>query len=174
MKVLAGYATAHGSTAEVAEFIGKELEKRDFAVTVANVADVTSVDDYDAFVLGSAVQDGMWLTEMSQFLERFKDKLRVAPVVYYMTCIRVLEDDGYEHAVKEYVNHRVLNDLNIKEIAVFAGRLDMDSIDWEERWTLAARYDGNRPAGSFNRDFRNWDKIRAWASQVADKLLVPG
>ena len=174
MNILAGYATAHGSTAEVAAFIGQELEKREFVVTVANVADVTSVDAYDAFVLGSAVHDGMWLTEMSQFLERFQDKLKIAPVLYFMTCVRVLEEGGEAHARQEYVNHRMLNDLNIKEIAVFAGRLELDTVDWDERWTLAARYDGSRPGGSFNRDFRDWEKIRAWTRKAADKLLLSG
>ena len=174
MNILTGYATAHGSTAEVADFIGQELERREFAVTVANVADVISVADYDAFVLGSAVHDGMWLTEMSQFLERFQDKLKIAPMLYFMTCVRVLEQGGEAHARQEYANHRVLNELNVKEIAVFAGRLELETVDWDQRWTLAARYDGSRPGGSFNRDFRDWEKIRAWTQRAADHLLMPG
>lgn len=174
MNILVAYATAHGSTAEVAAFIGQELEKRDYSVVVANVTAVTSVNDYDAFVLGSPVHDGMWLTEMSQFLERFEDRLKAAPVAYFMTCIRVLEDDGYDHCLQEYVNHRVLNDLNITEITAFAGQLELDAVDWDERWALAARYDGNSPPGSYNRDFRDWDTIGDWARQVADSLLLPG
>jgi menaquinone-dependent protoporphyrinogen IX oxidase len=83
----------------------------------------------------------------------------------------VLEKDGYEHALKEYVNHRMLDALNIKSVTAFAGRLELNAVDWEDRWTLAARYDGKEPPGSYNRDFRDWHKIRAWAHEVADKLL---
>ena len=174
MNVLAGYASAHGSTAEVAAFIAQELEKREFEVTVANVADVESVDGYDAFVLGSAVHDGMWLTEMSQFLERFQDTLKDAPVMYYMTCVRVLEDDGEAHARQEYVNHRVMDALGIVEIGVFAGRLEQGEVDWDERWTLAARYDGNKLPGTLDQDFRDWGKIRAWRKRPPTRYCCRG
>ena len=55
MEILVGYASAHGSTAEIATFIGKELEQREFKVTVANVADIKSLEGYNAYVLGSAI-----------------------------------------------------------------------------------------------------------------------
>ena len=171
MNVLVGYASAHGSTAEIAEFIGKELAKRDFNVTVSNVADVQSLDGYDAFVLGSAIHAQMWLTEMSQFLERFRGKLTNMPVAFFITCIRVLEPDGYEHSLHDYVNHRILKQFHLKELTAFAGRLEMDAVDWNERWTLAARYDGAEPPGNYNQDFRNWQTIQAWSQKVADKFL---
>ena len=47
----------------------------------------------------------------------------------------------------------------------------MSAVDWEERWTLAARYDGAGAPGSYNNDFRDWDLIRAWTSRVAEDLL---
>lgn len=171
MNILVGYASVHGSTAEIAAAIAKELQQRDFNVTLRNVADVTSVEEYDAFVLGSAIHAQMWLTEMSQFLERFEAKLKTAPVAFFITCIRVLEPDGYDHAIQEYVNHRVLDTFPIVSLTAFAGRLELNAVDWEERWTLAARYDGKEPPGSYNHDFRDWKAIRAWANQVADKLL---
>jgi menaquinone-dependent protoporphyrinogen oxidase len=174
MKILVGYASAHGSTAEIAEFIGKELADRDFDVTVMNVADVTNVDAYNAFVLGSAIHAGMWLAEMSQFFERFQAKLKTAPIAFFVTCVRVLEEGGYEHVMREYINHKVLDPLNIREITAFAGRLEMNAVDWDERWTLAARYDGLRTPGTYNNDFRDWQAIRRWARRMADHLLLPG
>ncbi|HLV37258.1 MAG TPA: flavodoxin domain-containing protein [Spirillospora sp.] len=171
MRILVAYASAHGSTAEIAEFIGRELEQFDFEVTVRNVVDVESVEGYDAFVLGSAIHAQMWLTEMSQFLDRFIDNLRQAPVAFFITCIRVLEPDGYDHVLREYVNHRVLEELNVKDLTAFAGRLELSAVDWEERWTLAACYDGKQPLGSFNSDFRDWEKIRAWTHHIAGVLM---
>ena len=172
MKILVAYASAHGSTAEVAEFIGKELAHRDFDVTVSNVMDVQSVTPYNAFILGSAIHAGMWLTDMSQFLDRFQNDIKDAPVAFFITCIRILEPNGYDHVLREYVNHRVLDRMNVKRLTAFAGRLDLDNVDWEERWTLAARYDGLEPPGSYNSDFRDWDAIRAWTTKVADDLLI--
>ncbi len=171
MQLLIAYASVHGSTAEIAEFIGNELRQRDFTVTVKNMNDVESVDEYDAFILGSAIHGTMWLQEMSVFLDEFKDSLTVKPLLVFITCVRVLEPDGYAHVLREYVNHPVLDKLNLKSLTAFAGRLDYSEIDWNERWTLAARYDGNRSPGSYSQDFRDWNKIRNWAASVADILL---
>lgn len=170
MNILVGYASAHGSTAEIAQEIGKVLQEYKLNVTVANVADVESVDDYDGFVLGSAIHAGMWLTEMSQFITRFGDKVAVRPFYYFMTCIRVLEDFGTEHVVTNYINHQIMSKLRPREIVAFAGRLEMNAVNWEDRWTLSARYDGSGVPGSYDNDFRDWDKIREWARHVADDL----
>jgi len=171
MHLLIGYASVHGSTAEIAEYMGKEFLKRDFEVTVQNVAEVQSLDEYDAFILGSAIDAGMWLQGMSLFLERFEDVLKVRPLLFFIVCIRVMEPDGYEHVLREYVNHRVLDKLNLKALTAFAGRLDYSRTDWDERWTLAARYDGKSPPGGYDQDFRDWDKIHEWTSTAADILL---
>ena len=171
MQLLIAYASVHGSTAEIAEFIGKELRQRDFTVTVANMTEVESLDEYDAIILGSAIHGTMWLQEMSIFLDHFQEDLKVKPLLVFITCVRVLEPDGYEHVLREYINHQVLDKLNVKSLTAFAGRLDYSEIDWNERWTLAARYDGSQSPGSYSRDFRDWDKIRSWAISVADQLL---
>mgnify|MGYP001187734594 CR=1 FL=1 len=169
-KVLVGYASAHGSTAEVAEFIGKVLQEHDFAVTVASVDDVKSVSDYDAFILGSAIHAGMWLTPMSVFFERYEDQIVGKPVYFFMTCIRVLEPDGYQHALDNYVYHETMDKLDVKDIGVFAGKLTWDQIDLRERWTISLRYDGTEVPGTRNDDFRDWNAIRAWAVSVREAL----
>jgi menaquinone-dependent protoporphyrinogen oxidase len=171
MKLLIAYASAHGSTVEIAEFIARELREHDFDVTVLNVVNVDSVDAYDAFILGSAIHATMWLHEMSQFLERFEAALKVKPVLFFVTCIRVLEPGGEQHVLREYGNHPVLDKLKLKALTAFAGRLELSAVDWDERWTLAARYDGKAPPGHFNHDFRDWEKIRDWARSAADLLL---
>lgn len=169
-KVLVGYASAHGSTAEIAQFIGRILEEHHIEVTVASVTAISSVKDYDAVVLGSAVHAGMWLTPMSLFLDRFEDDIAGKPVFYFMTCIRVLEPDGREHALGNYVHHETLDKLAVREIAVFAGKLNWDNIDLKERWTLSLRYDGQATPGARSSDFRDWNAIRDWSVKVRDLI----
>ena len=70
MKVLVGYATVHGSTAEVAERIGHVLTQRGHDVTVANVKTLTHLDGFQAFVLGTAIEAGTWLPEFKAFFEK--------------------------------------------------------------------------------------------------------
>ena len=170
MKILVAYATKHGSTAEVAEFIGQVFREHDIDTTVAAADQVQSVKDYDAFVLGSPVYASLWLTEMSQFLERFEKELSQKPVYYWMNCIRVLEPGGREHAVAEYVYQPTMKKIGVRDIAVFGGKLNLSEIDWNERWTLAARYEGDALPGSRNDDYRDWNTIRDWARKVRSQL----
>ncbi len=170
MKVLIAYATTHGSTTEVAEFIGEVFREHDLEITVQPVYQVQSVSEYDAFVLGSPVYGGMWLTEMSQFFARFERELARKPVYYWMTCIRVLETDGRQHALDEYVHKPTLEKIGVRDVEVFAGKLNLEAIDWKERWTLAARYDGKTLPAVHSEDYRDWNLIREWAKRVRIEL----
>jgi menaquinone-dependent protoporphyrinogen oxidase len=171
MKLLVAYATTHGSTAEVAEFIGQVFREHHVETTVAPANQVQSVKGYDAFVVGSPVYGGMWLSDISQFLVRFEKELAQKPFYYWMTCIRVLEPDGRDHALTEYIHRPTLDKLGARDVGVFAGKLNLEDIDWKERWTLAARYDGAALPGMRSDDFRDWKAIRQWATQVRNQLL---
>ncbi len=171
MKILVAYATTHGSTAEIAKFIGQILAEHDAQVTVEAVENITSVTDYDAFVIGTPIYGGMWLTQMSHFLDTFEAELARKPVYFWISCIRVLEQDGYQHALDNYIHKPTLEKIGVKTVAVFAGKLKLDAIDWNERWTLSAKYDGSVLPGTRDDDFRDWNAIRAWASKVRDELV---
>lgn len=174
MKILVAYSSAHGSTAEVAGFMGRILTAYLADVTVADVETVDSVDEYDAFVLGSPVHAAMWLQGMLVFIDRFKDQLAEKPVYFYLTCIRVLEEGSEDHIKNNYVHPEILKKMGVdaEDVAVFAGKLRMDAVSWDERWLLALRYDGNAIPGSFNHDYRDWKAIAGWVSEIADDLRL--
>ncbi|MEL6527222.1 MAG: flavodoxin, partial [Chloroflexota bacterium] len=52
--ILIVYASPHGSTADIAIFMGRLLQAYDTQVTVLHADDVESVAPYDAFILDSA------------------------------------------------------------------------------------------------------------------------
>jgi menaquinone-dependent protoporphyrinogen oxidase len=54
-RILVAYASRAGSTAEVAEVIGRVLREGGPEVDVCPVGDVHSLAGYDALVLGSAI-----------------------------------------------------------------------------------------------------------------------
>jgi menaquinone-dependent protoporphyrinogen oxidase len=170
MKILVAYATKHGSTAEVAEFIGQVFREHDLDVTVLAVGQVQSIADYDAVVIGSPVYASMWLTEMSHFVEHFEAELSKKPVYYWMNCIRVLEPDGREQALAEYIYKPTMKKIGVRDIGVFSGKLKMEDVDWSERWALSAHYEGETLPGSHNADYRDWNAIREWAKQVRGQL----
>ena len=69
MKVLVTVATKYGSTSEIARAIGDALRERHIEVTVAPIDQVTTVEDYDAVVAGSAVYAGHWMKAAKEFVE---------------------------------------------------------------------------------------------------------
>jgi menaquinone-dependent protoporphyrinogen oxidase len=170
MKILVAYASAHGSTGEVAQFIGRILSTYNAEVTVANVVDVQSVEGYDAYVLGSAIHAGLWLQEMCVFTERFEDTLAQKPSYFWISCLRALEDDGRKHALKYYFDNKLLESFDLRKQAVFTGKLNVNAIARHEQWFLVANYDGKLNTGNINQDYRDWQVIAAWANSIAEDL----
>lgn len=170
MKVLVAYATAHGSTAEIATRIAETLNTRGISASAAAAETIQSVQGYDAFVLGSPIHSGMWLTELAQFISNFQEDLTEKPTYMFITCIRLLEADGEQHVQENYINRQVTDKIGVSDVKAFAGRLAMEAVGWDERWALAARYDGAKVPGSYNSDFRDWNAIRDWALEIAEDL----
>jgi menaquinone-dependent protoporphyrinogen oxidase len=167
MRILVTYATSHGSTAEVAEFIGEKLRAKGYEVSVEDAALVMSIDIFDAFVIGSAIHSGEWLPEGVAFLEEFGDEISEKPAFCFVTCIRVLEDKGYDWVLNNYMPPWLLEKLNLLDVTAFAGKLEFEEVSWEEEWTLALKYDGSYPAIEYDGDFREWNEIEAWANLIA-------
>lgn len=103
MKVLIAYATAHGSSSDIARAIGDVLKAHGEQVTVEDVRNITHVDGYDAYIFGSAIHSGTWLPEMKGFLHAYQPQLAGKPVYFWMSCIRVMEQDGMEHVSEFYM-----------------------------------------------------------------------
>jgi menaquinone-dependent protoporphyrinogen oxidase len=125
---------------------------------------------HDAIVLGSAVHNGKMLPEMVHYINNFHDKLVKKPLYLWVTCIRVLEPNGREHVLHQYIPQSELGDTPLLDVGVFAGKLDLDSINWNEAWTLAVRYDGAIAPRDHNGDYRDWKAIEAWVKQTARSI----
>lgn len=174
MKILIAYASAHGSTGEMAQFIGRILQSYSAEVTVANVSDVESAAGYDVYILGSAIHGGLWLQEMCTFIDRFEQQLSEAPLYFWVTCIRAIEADGREHALRYYFDTKELKKFDMREMAVFTGKLDARTITRQEQWYLVANYDGKLDAGDVQQDYRDWQALAAWGNKIASDVgLVP-
>jgi menaquinone-dependent protoporphyrinogen IX oxidase len=107
---------------------------------------------------------------MFTFVNRVWDVLVNKPIFCFVLCIRVLETGGYEHALQNYMPVTVLNELDLRDCKIFPGKLDVDEIDWDERWTLVLHYDGRMYPNNIKADFRQWEAVEAWATQIHTQL----
>jgi menaquinone-dependent protoporphyrinogen oxidase len=78
-KILVTYASRLGSTAGVAEAIGKTLLDNGAQVEVRRMEDVTDLTPYSAVVAGSAIRGKQWLPEAMQFMQKHQAALRQKP-----------------------------------------------------------------------------------------------
>ncbi len=141
-------------------------------ITCAAVETVENVKDYDAFILGSAIHEGIWLRSMMLFIDKFEGELAQKPVYFFVTCIRIAEADGYEHVMKNYMYTPTLEKLKVRNVNAFGGAIQLKEIDWNERWTLGLRYDGTNLQSRLNADYRDWYAIGAWVISIAKDLAI--
>ena len=87
-RILVAYDTIHGSTAEVAKEIGTALCARGFQVDIRFVGNVTSLADYDAVILGSAIYEFRWLPDAMAFLKNNTGRaVCYACRIFYCRCL---------------------------------------------------------------------------------------
>jgi len=170
MRVLTAYASAHGSTAEVARFIADAWRERGIESVVTAVGSAPPVEGYDAYALGSAIHNGLWLPEMAHFVRRSLPQLSGKPVYLWLNCLRVIEPNGYVYVTNNYLPNVLDRRLSFRKIGLFAGKVDLATIKEDEVWTLTFRYDGSKTPEMMAGDYRDWGLIRAWADQVAADL----
>ncbi|MFF7452449.1 MULTISPECIES: flavodoxin domain-containing protein [unclassified Streptomyces] len=80
MDVLVGFATAHGSTREIAERLAAKLSEAGLKAEARAMETVDDADAYRAFVLGSAVHRQAWLEPAKEFVRDNLGLLGARPV----------------------------------------------------------------------------------------------
>ena len=160
-KILIAYGTAAGSTAEVAQAIGEEIEKAGTQVDVRPVEEVKSLEGYDAIILGSAVRAFHLLSKTRKFIRKFRGQIKDKPAAYFVVCLTMMDPtpENIETA-KKFASPM----LKIKEpiaLGLFAGCMDPDKIT-----DPFGKIMKNQP----KKDCRDWDKIRAWGRETLSKL----
>jgi menaquinone-dependent protoporphyrinogen oxidase len=164
LRVLVTYATRHASTAEIAEAIGHVLSATETAdtVDVLPVEDVDDVQEYDAVLLGSAIYDGRWLKPARQFVHANTEQLRNRPV--WLFSSGPIGDPLVPHTdVREVTALAEL--IQARGHKLFAGQLRVAELQLAERSRM-------RQVHGVEGDYRDWNTIAAWASEVADSITA--
>lgn len=167
-KILVTYASRTGSTAGVAEAIGKALAESGAEVEVRPMQEVSDLTPYGAVVAGSAIQGAHWLPEAMQFVQTHRAALAQKPFAAFLVCMTMtMKNESYrEGVVKWMAPVRAL----VKPVSegFFAGALDLDKVP-SLRKRLMFRVSIATGVWSEG-DHRDWDAIRAWASALTEKL----
>lgn len=167
MPILIAYASRYGATREIAEAIGRVLRDRGRAVDVRPAAEVTRLEGYRAVVVGSALYSGGWLDDAHEFLESFQEELRELPVWLFSSGPTTTGDPV--EALGGWLYPEGLRGLVASvrplDVALFAGKIDPESLNLQD-WLI------NRSMRGVSGDFRNWSRVEAWATHIADRIEV--
>ncbi|MEV0173564.1 flavodoxin domain-containing protein [Streptomyces sp. NPDC050803] len=166
MRVLVGYATAHGSTRGVAERLAAGLGRAGLKAEVYPLNAVDDADAYDAFVLGSAVHGQRWLDPARDFLRDNLELLGSRPVwIFSVGMPGALRGPFKRMGPMEapVIVRSLPAGLSYRSHRLFSGVIRASHLP------LGGRIRFRLLGGRYG-DHREWDAIDAWAAQIAQDL----
>jgi menaquinone-dependent protoporphyrinogen oxidase len=160
-RMLVGYASKHGATAEIAEAVADQLRQVGHTVNCVPAGEAADVDSYDAVVIGSAVYMKRWRPEARRLLKRHRKLLADRPFWVFSSgpCGEKPDPSWAEPPRVIELAER----LGVRGHIVFGGRLPLGPSNFMERAMVE-----NCPPEK--RDLRDWDAIRAWAIEIGEEL----
>jgi menaquinone-dependent protoporphyrinogen oxidase len=167
-KILVAFASTTGSTAGVAEAIGRTLAERGVEVDVRPMQEVHDIAPYHAVVAGSAIHGGQWLPEAMEFLQTHRSALTSRPFAAFLVCMTLaMRNAQYREHVATWLDPvRAL--VHPVSEGLFAGALDTKSI---RSWGDRIKFRLSVLLGVWSEgDHRDWDAIRAWAESLRPLL----
>ena len=159
-KVLVAYGTRNGSTAGIAEIVGEELRADGLGADVREAGSVRSLEGYDAVVIGGALYTGRWHKAARRLARRQSAALRQRPVWLFSSGPLDDSADRSDIAPVRQVASAAAA-TNARGHATFGGRLTEEAHGFMARAMVRGGHGG---------DFRNPERIRAWAKDIAHEL----
>jgi menaquinone-dependent protoporphyrinogen oxidase len=175
MKALVVYGTRWGGTVGVAEKIGDSLREANYTVDVVDARrNPSKADLYDLVVVGSGIRADSWTKEALQFLKENAPILRIRKTALFVSCQMAdrKEEEAREKAKRKYlVKISKKYGLNPISHGFFGGFMDfskshgllVDIMVRVNRMKLLRNGLDIRKVY----DTRDWNKIEAWAHELA-------
>ncbi|MGZ6908746.1 MAG: flavodoxin domain-containing protein [Acidimicrobiia bacterium] len=174
MRVLVGYATVHGSTRRIAEEISNRLMSGGLETDLLAVDAISSIDKYDALVVGSAVHNMAWLPDATTFVQSRAADLAARPVWLFSVSSVGATSSFFGPRVARLMRRMRKEPKNVagfrrliqpRDHRAFAGAVE------RSHWNLAGHLFLMAFGGRYG-DHRDSPDIDAWADSIAHQLLA--
>lgn len=165
-RALVTYESQYGSTAEVANAIGRTLGGTGRQVDVRHVGDVDTIAEYDLVIVGGAIQYDNWMPGAADFVRAHRRQLATTPIAFFFTCLALSKPGkGSTRSAAQYEQkiRAIAPEIDPLSVGRFAGVLDY------ARMTPVTRIFARilmTLRGADAGDHRNWSQIRTWATDL--------
>jgi menaquinone-dependent protoporphyrinogen oxidase len=168
-RILVTFATKYGSTQGTAETIAKTLTDKNFAVDVMPSRDVTSLEEYQAIVIGTPLYAGSMLSDTTKFLNRHKDALETMPsALFVLGPLEGTSEEMRGVQAQLVTNRKKFPWFKPVATKVFVGALDLAKLRFPDSLIKLYRSTPQNPLRS--KDGRDWKAIQAWADSLPETL----
>ncbi len=168
MSILVTYASAKGSTHEIADRIASRLKTFVTPVECIPVKEVeaSALSNYSAVIVGSAIHMGSWLSPASRFIRNNGQALKAKPVWAFSVGMPPQESDLVnEERMMDKKIRKQLPDLRGHKL--FQGRFYKQDLGWFLGMIFTCCVPRNKTKFG---DERKWDVIDAWADTIGKEI----
>jgi menaquinone-dependent protoporphyrinogen oxidase len=162
-RILVAYVSPKGSTAGIAEAVGKELQSAGYTVDVVELKSAPSPEGYNAVVIGGPFYMGKIVGDVGKFVGRYRETLAKMPVAAFAVGVAPVGTNPGEIEKAKKILHDTLSPLEPVAEALFAGRIDLATLNFIQKRMIGMV---KAPVG----DFRDWDAIAKWAKELPAKF----
>ena len=156
MRVLVTWSSKRGGTEGIGHTVGEELQTHGFEVVESSIDKVDGLGSFDAVIVGGALYAGRWPRAARNFVNHHVRQLRKIPVWFFSSG--PLDDSADTKVIPATPEVGDLAErIGAKGHVTFGGRLAPD----------AKGFPASAMAKTNSGDWRNNEKIRAWADEVA-------
>lgn len=167
MTVLVVYASALGSTREIAEHVASRMAVALGEVECRSVEEIKSVSGYEAVVVGSAIHNQAWLRPALLFFSHHAPELVKRPVWAFSVGMSEALPKPFRKrgaALQQKRLERALpQEVRLRGHKVFSGVYEASQMPAPLRVLF-------RLTGGHFGDLRDWAAIDAWTDQISDQL----
>lgn len=170
MTVLVAYASALGSSREIAQRIASRMAATLTGVECRPAEDVESVSGYDAVVVGSAIHNQAWLPAALHFFTRHAPELATRPVWAFSVGMADALPRPFRTRAAALQQGRLTaalpQNVQLRGHRIFSGVYKEGQLPAPIRAVF-------RLAGGRFGDLSDWAAIEAWADEITAELTKP-
>lgn len=173
-KIAICYGSRYGTTTTVVQEMTKVAEEAGATVDAIILKTHTlpaAIHEYDLVVIGSGIQAGRWTKEPLEFIEENLEKLSKQKVALFVVCGDAGSPDKCDSAQTLYLDAITADYPGLSPVStgLFGGMFDFKKYNFAIRALVKRLIKKQLPEGEEVpeiMDFRNWDQIRGWITNL--------